>query len=81
MKIVIFIIRLFYKPNDIIALLSLNKEFPEINYPRGRAIEVFRSFHFDLKAQKSKFIYYSSPKTFVKSFDLSSRRGISGTPR
>ena len=37
-----------------------NKEFLETNYPRGRAIEVFRSFHFDLSVQKSKFCYLDS---------------------
>jgi hypothetical protein len=41
------------------------KKFLETNYPRGKAAGVFRSFHFDLKDQKSKFIYYTSPKTVL----------------
>ena len=33
----------------------MNKKFLESTYPRGRAIGVFRWFHFDLKDQKPKF--------------------------
>ena len=37
-------------------ICTANKEFFETNYPRGRAIEVFRRFHFVLiKGQKPKF--------------------------
>jgi hypothetical protein len=43
---------------------EINK-FLETNYPQGRAIGVFRSFHFDLKVQKKKFVYYTSPKIAV----------------
>ncbi len=32
------------------------------------------------KFLKTKFLYYTSPKTFFESFDLSSRRGVGGTP-
>ena len=42
-----------------------NKEFLETNYPRGRAIEVFRSFHFDLSGQKSKFCYFRLLTHFI----------------
>ena len=42
---------------------NIINKFLETNYPRGKAIGVFRSFHFDLKAQKSKFVYCTSPKT------------------
>jgi len=37
-----------------------NKEFLKPNYLRGRAIEVFRSFYFDLLSQNSKFYYLDS---------------------
>ena len=37
-----------------------NKEFFETNYPRGRAIEVFRWFHFDQKRSKTKTLYLDS---------------------
>ncbi|MCF6295709.1 MAG: hypothetical protein L3J25_08465 [Flavobacteriaceae bacterium] len=40
--------------------LWLNKEFFETNYPRGRAIEVFRWFHFALKRSKTKILYLDS---------------------
>ena len=40
----------------------INK-FLKTNYPRGRAIGAFRPFHFGLKAQKTKFVYFTSPKT------------------
>ncbi len=33
-------------------MLDGNKEFLETNYPRGKAIDVFRWFHFDLKVKK-----------------------------
>ncbi len=38
----------------------INKEFLETNYPRVRAIEVFRWFHFELLVQKPKFCYLDS---------------------
>ncbi|MEN8187970.1 MAG: hypothetical protein ABFR05_12645, partial [Bacteroidota bacterium] len=55
-------------------------KFLETNYLRGRAIGVFRWFHFDLKVQKSKFIYLHLTQNCKNSFDLSSRRGLSGNP-
>ena len=36
------------------------------------------STSFDLKEQKSKFIYFTSPKSFFESIDLSPRRGELG---
>ncbi|MDO5970095.1 hypothetical protein Q4Q35_09775 [Flavivirga aquimarina] len=38
----------------------INKEFLETNYSRGRAIEVFRWFHFDLKRSKTEILYLDS---------------------
>ena len=39
-----------------------NKEFLETNYPRSRAIEVFRSFHFDLKVKNQNSFITPHPK-------------------
>jgi len=39
--------------------LEANKEFLETNYPRGRAIGVFRSFHPDCH-REPKFCYLDS---------------------
>jgi hypothetical protein len=54
-------------------MLSQINKFLETNYPQGRAVGVFRSFHFNLKVQKTKFVYYTSPKTAVAV--LSSHQG------
>ena len=35
----------------------LIKKFLETDYPRGRALEVFRWFHFDLKAKSRNFVF------------------------
>ena len=47
-----------------------NKKFLETNYPRGRAIGVFCSFHFDPSGSKSEILYLdpetSSGLTFSK---------------
>jgi len=50
---------------DILTIIPLlNKKKFETNYPRGRAIAVFRWFHFDLKKVKNqnsvfRFPFYS----------------------
>jgi len=48
-----------------------NKKFLETDYPRGRAIEVFRRFHFGLGGQKSKFSILPHPELQKGSSDLS----------
>ncbi len=46
--------------------IRLIKKFLKTNYPRGRAIGVFRSFSFDLKVQKPKFFITPLPKLSPK---------------
>ena len=57
-----------------------NKKFLETNYPRGRAIGVFRSFHFDPSGSKSEILYLdpetSSGLTFSKETHEAEPRGI-----
>ena len=44
--------------------ILINK-FLETNYPQGRAIVVFRSFHFDLKVQKRNLFITPHPKLSI----------------
>ena len=51
-----------------------NKKFLETDYPRGRAAEVFRRFHFGLKAKKRpeySGLYFPHPELLFGSSDLS----------
>ncbi len=50
----------FGSSKKLITFKLANKEFLKTNYPRGRAIEVFCSFYFDLLGQNSKFYYLDS---------------------
>ncbi len=42
---------------------TLNKKFLKTDYPQGKAIEVFRRFHFGLLEPKTEILYFTSPRT------------------
>jgi hypothetical protein len=60
--------------------LTFNKEFFETNNPRGRAIEVFRWFHFDLKKVKNQNSVFCPSRNLEKQFLPPQREGESGDP-
>ena len=46
-----------YKEENAALVNDLIKEFLEPNYPRGRAIGVFRWFHFDLRGKNRNSVF------------------------
>ena len=61
--------------------MQTNKKFLETDYPRGRAIGVFRQFHFGLGDQKPKFYILPHPELRKGNSDLPKGEVNLETPR
>ncbi len=58
-----------------------NKKFLETDYPQGRAIEVFRRFHFGLLGPKTEILYFTSPRTAENGSSDLSKGEVNRKPR